>query len=688
MNDDKKRCSPPPTVTNYVAVPPDGGWGWVVVAASFFCSLVVDGIVFSFGVLLTPIAEEYGISTSKAAIAGSLLSGFYLISGPFVSAITNRYGFRLTAVLGSIIACAAFALSSIAPTIEALWLLFGLMGGIGFGMIYVPSVVTTGFYFEKLRALATGISVTGSGIGTVIVGPITALLIDNYGWRGALLIQAGVIFNCAVFGSLYRPLKRIEMPVEISDDDDEKDDNENEEIEHKTTIPLLQRIKMARDQLRKADSTISLEKEVGITALQPALKNRFLRANNNIFYPRAIEALRTTNLAKSFDSLELKEKPSHENKRRYGRNIRIPIISDTHDNHLTLPAYPYKPKRSHDDDYDPLKEYQTDEALLTEHIHDDVFYVPRKQKGIPDRRDSITIKYRRRTDSEGSSRGMRPRRGTWSKAESGVRPFYRDDIFFQASLSRLPQYKSRASGLDYTLSVTRLPTSNDVEEEEDGTCNICPEAVRRTLATMLDFSLLLSPSFMLFAVAGFITMMGLFTPFIYLADRGRVNNMDPSVLLLLVSSIGITNTIGRIICGALTMVPQISALMLNNIALTIGGIVTILSGLSYTPTYQFGYAAVFGLSVSFWASLRSIVAVDLIGLEKLTNAFGILLLFQGLAAAIGTPIAGMFMDYTGSYDASFYLSGGLILLSGVICYPLNSIKKWEESRKEKEVSEV
>lgn len=66
-----------------------------------------------------------------------------------------------------------------------------MSAGIGFGMIYVPAVITTGFYFEKWRALATGISVTGSGIGTIIMGPITKKLINHFSWRGALLIQAG-----------------------------------------------------------------------------------------------------------------------------------------------------------------------------------------------------------------------------------------------------------------------------------------------------------------------------------------------------------------------------------------------------------------------------------------------------------------------------------------------------------------
>ena len=40
--------------------PPDGGWGWVVVAASFLCNMVLDGIGYSFGILLKPLMEHYG----------------------------------------------------------------------------------------------------------------------------------------------------------------------------------------------------------------------------------------------------------------------------------------------------------------------------------------------------------------------------------------------------------------------------------------------------------------------------------------------------------------------------------------------------------------------------------------------------------------------------------------------------
>ena len=54
------------------------------------------------------------------------------------------------------------------------------------------------------------------------------------------------------------------------------------------------------------------------------------------------------------------------------------------------------------------------------------------------------------------------------------------------------------------------------------------------------------------------------------------------------------------------------------------------------------YCAVFGVTSGAYVGLTSVVLVDLLGLDKLTNAFGLLLLFQGIASIIGPPIIGKF----------------------------------------------
>ncbi|XP_071039939.1 monocarboxylate transporter 12, partial [Parasteatoda tepidariorum] len=186
--------------------PPDGGWGWVIVFASFFCNVVVDGIAYSFGVFLIHFVDYYGTSKGKTAWVGSLLTGCYLLAGPVVSALTNKFGCRPVTVAGSIISCLAFLLSIFAPPLDVLMLTYGISAGIGFGLIYLPAIVSVGYYFSTKRAFATGIAVCGSGMGAFLFAPLTQLLLETYDWKGALLIMAGLSLNCAVFGSLMRPL--------------------------------------------------------------------------------------------------------------------------------------------------------------------------------------------------------------------------------------------------------------------------------------------------------------------------------------------------------------------------------------------------------------------------------------------------------------------------------------------------
>lgn len=176
------------------------------------------------------------------------------------------------------------------------------------------------------------------------------------------------------------------------------------------------------------------------------------------------------------------------------------------------------------------------------------------------------------------------------------RPMYRDDIFFGASLTRLPQYTSQTS-LSYNLSVIRPPTKAEVEEEGKKECKICPESIRRPLATMLDLSLLKSPAFLILAISGGLTMMGFYVPFMYMKDRAILNGMNADRAVWLISTIGIANTIGRVVSGLFSSLPSVNVLLVNNVALTIGGVATILSGLSTTDEYQFTYAVVFGLSI-------------------------------------------------------------------------------------------
>lgn len=137
-----------------VVVPPDGGWGWVIVFASFMCNMVVDGIIFSFGTFLSGISEEFGVTKGQVTLVGSLMSGSYLIAGPFASAIANKFGFRLVAIVGAVLGAVAFALSYFATSVEYLCITYGLIGGKLYYIIIICSkFVISGYYLVLYRVL-------------------------------------------------------------------------------------------------------------------------------------------------------------------------------------------------------------------------------------------------------------------------------------------------------------------------------------------------------------------------------------------------------------------------------------------------------------------------------------------------------------------------------------------------------
>ncbi|KAE9543081.1 hypothetical protein AGLY_002992 [Aphis glycines] len=183
---------------------PDGGWGWMVVFASLMICLISDGISFSFGLLYIEFLKEFQESKSKTAWIGSLFMAVPLILGPVGSALVDKFGCRKMTILGGIISGLGFIISSFADSIEMVFFTFGFLSGLGLCLCYVTAVVSIAYWFDKKRTLATGLGACGTGIGTFLYAPMTQYSIEEYGWRGTVLLLAGTFFNFCVCGALMR----------------------------------------------------------------------------------------------------------------------------------------------------------------------------------------------------------------------------------------------------------------------------------------------------------------------------------------------------------------------------------------------------------------------------------------------------------------------------------------------------
>ncbi|CAF0934713.1 unnamed protein product [Adineta steineri] len=194
---------------DYITIPPDGGYGWVVLIACFMINLIVDGFLYAFGAISETLRKEFDCHEWEVTLVSSLACGFYLLSAPIASALSNKYGCRKIGIIGSVIAALAVAASTRAPNIYIMWLLFGCIGGIGMGLVYLPSIIMVGYYFEEKRAIATGIVTAGTGIGSIIFGPMSRILFDVFGWKIAVLILSAILLCCVICCIFMRPLQPI-----------------------------------------------------------------------------------------------------------------------------------------------------------------------------------------------------------------------------------------------------------------------------------------------------------------------------------------------------------------------------------------------------------------------------------------------------------------------------------------------
>ncbi|XP_035446775.1 monocarboxylate transporter 12 [Spodoptera frugiperda] len=512
--------SPPP--------PPDGGWGWMVVFASFMIHIVTDGMTYSFGVFYAEFLTYFDEGKGKTAWIVSILVGVTLSSGPISSSFVNRWGCRAVTVAGALLASTCVVLSAFANNVLTLIVTIGVGTGFGFGLIYLPAIVSVTVWFERYRSLATGIAVCGSGLGTFLFAPITSALIENYGWRGAMAIIGALILNCVPLGLIFKPVP--EPPRTPASE------------------PMLP--KQPKSPLKRSQST-----------------EHVLRANGKV------------------------------------------------------------------DDNDIARLTLSQPALNK----------PHEQKPPP------------------------------SRHGSGI--MQRPDVLYQGSMTSLARFRSTSPERTFT-SVTK--------EEPEVKCGWlpCSTEFKAALGEMLDLSLLVDPIFILFAISNFLTSIGFYIPYVYTVPMSESLGVENPPYLI--SIIGGSNLVGRIILGYISDKPWVNRLLAYNLCLTIAGIGTAMAMACWEFWGLALYATTFGFTIGAYVGLTSVVLVDLLGIEKLTNAFGLLLLFQGIASLIGPPFAGWLFDTLHSYAPGFYVAGGTISLSGLILFFIPVIerrqqRRWEES---------
>ena len=161
--------------------------GWLVVAAAFVVTFVGFGCAYTFSAFLEPLQRDFGTSRGSVSlvfsVAGFLYFGLGIVSGP----LADRFGARHLAVIGMVVIGLGLAAASAARSLIEVYAAYGIGVGLGVGCAYVPAVGAVQRWFVRRRGFASGLAVSGIGVGTLVMPPLATLLIDMLGWRGAYL---------------------------------------------------------------------------------------------------------------------------------------------------------------------------------------------------------------------------------------------------------------------------------------------------------------------------------------------------------------------------------------------------------------------------------------------------------------------------------------------------------------------
>jgi MFS family permease len=170
-------------------------YGWIIVAVGLISMAFWFGIRSSFSVFYVALLEEFPWSRSEAAGVQSMALITYTILAPLVGGLIDRFGPRRIIGLGIFLLVVGLMLCGSVKTLHQFYFLYGVLMAAGNTCIsIVPYTVIIAQWFEKKRGLANGIAVSGIGLGTFFLVPISQHLIGLWGWRLTFVALGVLVF--------------------------------------------------------------------------------------------------------------------------------------------------------------------------------------------------------------------------------------------------------------------------------------------------------------------------------------------------------------------------------------------------------------------------------------------------------------------------------------------------------------
>jgi predicted MFS family arabinose efflux permease len=175
--------------------------GWRVALASGAGVLVSFGslLVYTFGIFLKPLTEEFGWSREAASLAFGIAAIMIALCSPPLGYLLDRMPVRrviLPCVM--VFGCAFASLALLTPHLWHLYVIFAILGAVGSGTAHMSYARAVSTWFDSHRGMALGLVMTGGAVGAIVLPPAAQALIQSVGWRAAFAVLGALVFAVAL----------------------------------------------------------------------------------------------------------------------------------------------------------------------------------------------------------------------------------------------------------------------------------------------------------------------------------------------------------------------------------------------------------------------------------------------------------------------------------------------------------
>ncbi|OGP63116.1 MAG: MFS transporter [Deltaproteobacteria bacterium RBG_13_47_9] len=210
---------------------------WLPLLGAIVTSTACGLLLYAWSVLIKPLQMSFGWSQAEIAMAYSLCClVFGLVSYP-AGKLSDLYGARIVVFLGGLVLSVGFIMAGFTETKAWLYISYGVIAGLGGGMIYVPPITIAPRWWPDRRGLATGCAVVGLGLGSFVMGPLATAIIESSSWRFVFWyvgIAMGLMAILASYTLVNPPPEWV--PNGLQSQDIKKQQNEGEDYTFRETV--------------------------------------------------------------------------------------------------------------------------------------------------------------------------------------------------------------------------------------------------------------------------------------------------------------------------------------------------------------------------------------------------------------------------------------------------------------------